>query len=119
MKINKNVINVLIIAAIAAVVAIVPGGGSAASFVKTAVSLGFLAALAWVLYRLYREHRTTLYGLGDRRRALVYIAAGIVTVTFTATHRLWATGFGTVVWIVLVAAAVYTVFAVFRSAQRY
>jgi type IV secretory pathway TrbD component len=119
MKINRQVINWVIIAAIAAVVAIVPGGGSAADFVKTAVSLGFLAALAFVLYRLYREHRDTLYGLGDRRRALVYIAAGILTVTFTATHRMWETGFGTVLWIVLVAAAVYTVFAVFRSTQRY
>jgi hypothetical protein len=118
-KLNNNVRNVLIIAAIAAVVAIVPGGGSAASFVGQVVSLGFLGALAWVLLRLYREHHGTLDGLGDRRRALVYIAAGIVTVTFTATHRLWATGFGTVVWILLVAAAVYTVFAVFRSTRRY
>jgi hypothetical protein len=118
-KLNTNVRNVLIIAAIAAVVAIVPGGGSAASFVGAAVSLAFLAALAWVLYRLYREHRNTLYGLGDRRRALVYIAAGIVIVTLTASHRLWNTGFGTVVWIVLLAAAVYAVFAVFRSTRRY
>jgi hypothetical protein len=118
-KINKNVINVLVIAAIAAVVAIVPGGGSAASFVGQVVSLAFLAALAWVLYRLYNEHRNTLYGLGDRRRALVYIAGGIMVVTLTATHRLWDTGFGEVVWILLVAAAVYTIFAVFRSTQRY
>lgn len=119
MKLNTNVRNVLIIVAIAAVVAIVPGGGTAASFVGATVSLAFLAALAWVLYRLYREHRNTLYGLGDRRRALVYIAAGIMTVTLTATHRLWQTGFGEVLWIVLVAAAVYTVFAVFRSTRRY
>jgi hypothetical protein len=42
-----------------------------------------------------------------------------MVVTLTATHRLWDTGFGEVVWILLVAAAVYTIFAVFRSTQRY
>lgn len=119
MKLNTNVRNVLIIAAIAAVVAIAPGGGTAANFVWQLVSLALLASVAWVLYRLYREHHNALYGLGDRRRSLVYIAAGIMAVTLTATHRLWLTGFGTVVWIVLVAAAVYAVYAVFRSTRRY
>ena len=61
----------------------------------------------------------TLYGLGDRRRALLYIAAGIITVTLTATSRLWDTGFGEVLWVVLIAAAVYAAFAVFRSTRKY
>ncbi len=119
MKLNTNARNIIIIAAIAAVVAILPGGGSAANFVGQAVSLAFLGSLAWIAARLYREHRNALYNLGERRRALVYVAAGILTVTLTASHRLLRTGFGTVVWIVLVAAALYTAFAVYRSTRRY
>jgi type IV secretory pathway TrbD component len=119
LKINKHVINVAVVLAIAAVVDAVPGGGNAADFVREAISLAFLAVLAWILLRLYREHRNTLYGLGDRRRALVYIAGGILTVTLTATDRLWNTGYGEVVWIVLIAAAVYAVVAVFRSTRNY
>lgn len=117
MPINRTVINVLIILAIAAVVDLAPGGGPAASSVIQAVSLAFLAAIAWVASRLYREHRTSLYSLGDRRRAALYVAVGVATVTFTASSRLFASGLGRVAWVVLLAAAAFTVFQVFRSAR--
>ena len=47
--------------AIAAMVAILPGGGTGANVVLHAVSLIFLAALAWVAAIIYREHRSSLY----------------------------------------------------------
>jgi hypothetical protein len=119
MRINQNVVNVAIILAVAALIAIVPGGGPASSFVVQLISLVFLAAIAWVASRLYREHRIALYSLGDPRRAIVYVAAGVATLTFCASGRLLNTGGGTILWLVLVLGAAYAVFAVFRSARDY
>ena len=119
MTVNKHVRNVAIILALAAVIAIVPGGGPASSFVVQLVSLIFLASIAWVASRLYREHRVALYSLGDRRRAIVYGAAGVATLTFCASGRLLSTGLGTIAWLALVLGAAYAVFAVFRSARDY
>ena len=119
MKINGNVRNLLIILVIAALVVVIPGGGTAASVATQTVSLGFLFAIAWIASRLYREHRMTLYSLGDRRRAIVYVALGAVVLTLSASSRLFATGPGTVAWLVIIGAAGFTVFAVFRSARSY
>ena len=62
--------NVLIVLAIAALVVLVPGGGRGANVAIQAVSLVFLASFVWVGFILYRQHRSTLYELGDRRRAI-------------------------------------------------
>jgi hypothetical protein len=114
-----NLRNVLIIAALAALVAIVPGGGTGANVTIQAVSLAFLASMAWVAMLMYREHRVALYGLGDRRRAVLYGAMGVVTLTLTATHRLWQSAGGEVAWFLLLLAAIYAAAAVVYSARRY
>jgi hypothetical protein len=119
MRVNRNVINIVIILAIAAVVAIAPAGGSAASFVIQLVSLGFLAAFAWIASRLYREHRVALYSLGDRRRAILYVAVGVATLTLCAYPRLSLTGGGTVAFLLLLAGCVFAVYRVIRSARSY
>ena len=119
MKLNTHVRNFAIIALIAAVIVAIPGGGSASSFIVQAISLAFLAAIAWVASRLYREHRVALYSLGDRKRAILYVAAGVATLTFTASGRLFNTGPGAVVWILLLAGCAYAVFWVFRSSREY
>ncbi len=115
----KTARNVVIVLAIAAVVDIVPGGGTAAGVVIQAVSIIFLAALAWVAALSYREHRNTLYSLGDRRRAILYTAVGVLAVTLTATSRLWTSSIGSVAWLVLIAAGIYAGIAVLLSARRY
>jgi hypothetical protein len=119
MHLNTNVRNVLIVLGIAGLVVLLPGGGAGAAVAIQAVSLAFLASIAWIAGRLYREHRVTLYSLGDARRAIVYIAVGVATLTFSASQRLMASGPGTVVWILLLAGCGYAVFAVFRSAREY
>jgi hypothetical protein len=111
--------NVITILALAAVVAIVPGGGTASSVLLQAVWLVFLAALTWAATIFYRERRTDLYGLGDRRRAALYAALATLVVTLTATHRLWASAGGSIAWLVLVGGAVYVGGAVLWSARRY
>jgi hypothetical protein len=119
MNVSPAARNVAIIAVLAAMVAILPGGGTGAGVVLTALYLAFLGATIWVASVMYREHRGTLYLLPDSRRALLYIAVGVLAVTLTATHRLWATPAGSVAWLVLVGASVYVGFAVIWAARRY
>jgi hypothetical protein len=112
--------NIAIVLALAAVVVYAPGGGTASQIVIQAVSIAFLAAIAWFASIMYRQHRVSLYSLGDGRRAGLYVAAGVVVLTLSATSRLWnAGGAGVLVWFILVGAAVYTVIAVIWAARSY
>jgi hypothetical protein len=115
---NPTVRNVAIIAVLAAMVAILPGGGTGANVVLTGLYLIFLCALVWVAVIMYREHRGSLYLLPESRRALLYVAAAVLAVTLTATHRLWNTPAGSVAWLVLVGASVYVGCAVIWAARR-
>lgn len=111
--------NVLIILALAAFVMLAPGGGNASSAILEALVIAMLGSLAWLAVRLYREHRAEIYGLGDRNRVILYGAAGLATLTLTATDRLWDTGAGTIVWFALMALAGYGVYAVFQASRQY
>jgi hypothetical protein len=116
---SANLRNIAIVLAIAALVAFAPGGGTTSNVIVQAVSLIFLGALGWVAMIMYREHRTSLYSLGDRRRAALYAAAGTLAVTLTATSRLTSTSAGSVAWLVLIAAALYVGATVIWSARKY
>jgi hypothetical protein len=111
--------NILVILALAAVVMLVPGGGDASAGILQALVIAMLASIAWFGVRLYREHRSDIYALGDRNRGILYASAGLVALTVTATDRLWATGPGTVVWVGLIALACYGVYYVFRVSREY
>ena len=116
---NTTVRNILIVLAIAAVVVLVQGGTTAVNVAIQAVTLAFLGTLVWFLALTYRERRVTLYSLGDGRRALLYVAAGVATLTLTATSRLLSSGPGSVAWLLLLAGSAYAVFAVLWSARKY
>jgi uncharacterized membrane protein YjjB (DUF3815 family) len=111
--------NLLIILALAAIVMLVPGGGNASAAIIQTLVIAMLASIAWFGVRLYREHRSDIYALGDRNRGILYASAGLVALTVTATDRLWATGPGTVVWVALIALACYGVYYVFRVSREY
>jgi hypothetical protein len=119
LNINPNVRNVLIIVIVAALVVAIPGGGAGARTLIQAVVLIFFGAMAWVATRMYRERRMTLFGLGDGRRAVLYVAVGVATVVLSASSRMLHSGAGTVAWIVLIGACVYAVFAVIWAAREY
>jgi hypothetical protein len=116
---NSNVRNVGIVLALAALVVLLPGGGTGAQVAIQTVSLAFLASIAWFASLMYRQHRMTLYSLGDRRRAILYVAVGVATLTITATSRLWRSGGGIIVWFVLVGGAAYAAFTIIWSARQY
>jgi hypothetical protein len=111
--------NILIILAIAALVDLLPGGGTGASVALQAVYLVFLATLGWFAAMMYRQHRMTLYSLGERRRVMLYVAVAVAVVVLTGTTRLWQTSAGQVAWLVLLGAAVYAVIAIFWMVRRY
>ena len=111
--------NILIILVIAALVVLIPGGGTGASVTLQAVYLVFLATLGWFASIMYRQHRSTIYALGDRRRAVLYVALGVAAVVLTGTSKLWQSSGGSVAWLVLLGAAVYAVVAVVWTARRY
>ena len=120
MQLNTNVRNFALIALMAAIIyALGNTGDFALSFLVTLISLAFLAALAWIASRLYQEHRLEIYGLGTRRRAIVYVALGVGALSVTAIDRFWASGFGTVIWLVLLGGCVYALYAVWRSTREY
>ncbi len=111
--------NVLIILVLAALLVLIPGGGTGASVALQALYLIFLATIGWFALIMYRQHRTTLYSLGDRRRAVLYVAVGVAVVVLTGTSKLWRSSGGSVVWLVLLGGAVYAVIAVVWTARRY
>ncbi len=116
---SSNLRNVLIVLVIAALIAVIPGGGSGAQVALQAVSLVFLATIGWFASIMYRQHRTELDSLGDRRRGVLYGSGAVAAVTLTATPRLWHTSAGSILWLVLIGAAAYGAFTVVRAARRY
>ena len=111
--------NIAIIALIAAAVEFLPGGGRVAEAFAAALWVVFAAGFAFFGYRLYREHRVDLYGLGNRHRALLYGALAVGFATAASQPRMWQTGFGEFVWFALIGLAVYTLLAVYRYSRTY
>jgi hypothetical protein len=114
-----HVRNVAIVLALALAVWLVPGGATTAGLISWLVGILFFGALIWFAARLYRENRVALYGLGDRNRAILYGAVAVAVLTVTATSRLWAEPAGVFVWFVLIGAASYAVYFVYRSTREY
>ncbi|MGC1801570.1 MAG: hypothetical protein WA701_14390 [Solirubrobacterales bacterium] len=111
--------NIAIILALAAGVDFLPGGGAAAATVLSALMLIFLAAIAWLLYRVYREQQLTLATLTDARKAGLFGAVGAMALLVVAydDFRSW-TG-GIVLWIALMAGCVGVIFLIWRAATTY
>ena len=111
--------NVLIILALAAIIDFLPAGGTGASVALQAVQILFLGSIGWFAAIMYRQHRSSLYGLGDTRRGALYVAAAVILLTLTAHARLTATAGGTLAFVVLLVASAYTIFAIIWSARQY
>jgi hypothetical protein len=115
----KNVRNVAIIMVLAFGVAFLPGGSNLADAVWTALTMGLLAGIAWMVYTLSRENQLTLATLSDKRRAILYGAIGMLALLIAGTDKLFSTGGGTLLWIVLLAASVAAIWRVWMEANTY
>jgi hypothetical protein len=111
--------NVAIILALAAVVDFLPGGGAAAATVMAALTLIFMAALAWFVYRLYREQQLTLSTLTDLQKAGLFGAVGGIALLIVAYDEFSSWGGGVLLWIALVAGCLGGIFLIWRSATSY
>lgn len=111
--------NIAIILALAAGVNFLPGGGAAAATVLSALMMLFLAAIAWLVYRVYREQQLTLATLTDARKAGLFGAVGAMALLVVAydDFRSW-TG-GIVLWVALMAGCLGIIFLIWRAATTY
>ena len=111
--------NVAIVMLLAVVVAFVPAGGNAADTILTAITMGFLAAIAWSLYVLSRQQQLTLATLSDGRRAILYAALGLIALLVAGSDEMFASGGGTLAWILLLGASVAAIWRVWTEASTY
>lgn len=111
--------NVAIIALAALAIAVLPGGGAAAETMLTALSMAFLAAIAFFVYRIYREQQMTLMTLSDGRRAILFGSVGAIALLVVGFEEFTGWAGGVAVWIMLMLAAIAAIFLVWRQATTY
>lgn len=115
----RAVRNVAIIMVLALGVAFVPGGGNAVDTIVTALVMGMLAGIAWSVYVLSRQNQLTLATLSDGRRGVLYGAFGLLALLVAGYDKLFSTGQGTLLWIVLFGIAVAAIWRVWLEANSY
>jgi hypothetical protein len=111
--------NVAIVMLLALAVAFAPAGGNAVEVILTAITMGFLAGIAWTLYVLSRQNQLTLATLTDARRAILYGALGMIALLIAGSDELFDSGGGTLAWILLLAASVAAIYKVWTEANSY
>lgn len=117
---GKHLRNAGIVLLLALAVWLLPGGSAAADVIGYLLSVLLLGGLAFFGYRLYMEHRTTLFDLPERLRRILYASAGVATIAFVATSRMWNSGgLAILVWFMLLGGAFYGVYTVFRAHRDY
>lgn len=105
--------------ALALAVAFVPSGGNVAEAILTAITMGFLAALVWMLFVLGRQNQLTLAALSDGRRAVLYGALGVIALLIAGADELFSSGGGTLLWILLLGASVAAIWRIWIDAHTY
>lgn len=100
-----------VIMLVALALVVLPGGGNALDVVLTLLTVAFFAAIALLVYRLYRQYRFDLDALESTLRLALYGSLGLAVLTFTATDRLFDEGGGgMLLWFALLATASYGLF---------
>jgi len=111
--------NVGIIVLVALAVAAIPGGSATAELLLAILSLGFLAAIGFLGYRLYMEKKFTLWSMSDQHRVLLYGGVTVATGTLIASDRLLNGGLGTILWFSLLGGSVFAVYHAWVESRRY
>lgn len=111
--------NVAIIMLLALAVAVAPGSENFVDAVFTALTMGFLAGISWMLYTLSRQNQLTLATLGDRRRAIFYAAFAMLALLVAGADKMFSSGGGTLLWIVLLGASVAAIWRIWIEANTY
>jgi hypothetical protein len=115
----RHLRNIAIIAVVAFVVAFAPGGGNGADTVLTALTMGFLVAIAAFAYQLYRDNQLTVATLSDGRRAVLFGAVGLIALLIAGTDEFFNSGGGTLAWILLLGVAAAAIWRIWVEASSY
>jgi hypothetical protein len=117
---NRLLRNFAILILITVAVWRLPGGGTATITVNNILGLLFAGGLVFFGYRMYMEHRTSLFMLEDRVRALLYGSIGLLALALIATRRLLDEGgVGVLIWLALIGAGAYGCLTVYRASREY
>jgi hypothetical protein len=117
---NRLLRNFAILIVITVAVWRLPGGGTATVTINNILGLVFAGGIVFFGYRTYMEHRTTLFMLEDRVRALLYASVGLLALALIATRRLWDEGgVGLLIWLALIGAGAYGCVTVYRASREY
>jgi TRAP-type C4-dicarboxylate transport system permease small subunit len=115
----KHIRNAGIVILLALIVWLVPGGDRAGATISSLLGIVFAAGLLFLGYRVYMENRETIFGLEDRQRGILYGSAALGAITLVATSRLWNTGAGGFVWMILIGLSAYGLYFVWRAYRTY
>jgi hypothetical protein len=116
----KHIRNILIIIGLALVVWLVPGGGTGSSTIYNLLTIILTAGLMFFGFRLYMEHRATIFGIGDNQRAILYGAVAVAALALLATGKLWNEGgLGVLLWMGLIGLAAWGIYRVWRGYAEY
>ena len=116
---STGVRNVGIILLLALAVFALPGGGTGAEIIGAFISILFGAGIWFFLMRMYREHRTTIFGLGDRFRGIFYASLAGLLFAGAAAEQWWDDGGLVIAWFALLAACIYGLVATYRHWRAY
>ena len=117
---GKHLRNIAIIVLLAVAVWQLPGGGTASMTISNLLTIIFVSGLLFLGFRLYMEHRETIFGLSERQRGILYAAVALATITIVATRRMWDEGgLGAMLWLAFLGLSVYAVFSVWRAYREY
>ena len=118
---GKHIRNIAIILGLTVVVWLVPGGDRASVTVSNVLSIVFVGGLLFFGYRLYMEHRETIFSLPERQRGILYAAIALAVITIVATGRMWQDGggLGAILWLAFLGLAIWGLITVWRAYREY
>jgi hypothetical protein len=109
-----------VVALLALALTVLPGGGGALDVVLAFLSVVFLAAIAFLGYRLYSQYRIDLESLEPNVQLALYGSVGLAVLTIVGTERLFDVGgAGIVGWFALLALCSYGIYWVWTQYRSY
>jgi hypothetical protein len=117
---NKHLRNIAIVVLLAVIVWQVPGGDTASLTINNVLGIVFIGGLLFFGYRMYMEHRDSIFGLEERQRGILYASIALGAITLIATRRMWdAGGLGALLWLAFLSAAIWGLYSTWRAYRSY
>lgn len=111
--------NFAILALIALALTVLPGGGEVTTTVLTALTMAFLASLAWFVWQSLRENQFTVNALTEGWRALLFAAIGVLAFLVAGADEMFSSGAGTLGWVGLFVLSIFALVRVFQESRSY